>query len=478
MIHGGALGSADRRKALRQAFILIWALLACVLFLASAPSGLRAPVEIIFFCFVPGAALVGLLNPDSFGVELSLSVALSVALSGLTAGILLYANLWSPTAVVVVIAAISIVGGLRDLRFGRGEHGLARLRKPRAPSRELRTADVPAMVGSRSERVEEGQAPSSPLHAFLLEELRERTGSRTHGTRWRRSARPRSLADLEPHELAELLSWSSLQRYVTRRAIGEVKPELWFVEDLGRRLRSQASHELPRRASPSPRGIWITGVSTRTSTPVAWQVLKDDGKNDWRTRLALEMIDGLAESAVGEAVVAADTNYGSLAGFRRGLTARGLSYLVRVDPVTALRELDPGGPSHSAADARVILCERVAVSPAPHGATRKPKLALVQAAEQVLICEDPSTEKDGVYWLSNLPVNADSERLDYLLGLANRGRIEREIPDLLQAALKMAAEEGTELDRDLAHAALAGSLETQDLPTTQTGEEHEDDRRL
>ena len=514
-----------RRTALRQVLAPGWAVLACVLVAAQAPAGVRAPVVIVFLCVVPGTALVGLVNPDSFAVELSLAIALSVALSGLTAGVLAYAHLWSPTAVVVIVAAISLAGGLRDVGLGhRVRHappkllhllrvplagarraagragraaallsggiaavpGLARRAEPRGrsgaglvafrellrPAGRLRgiaavrppraTADRPR----REPRVAQ-PVPASPLQRFLLDELRRRTGSDDS-----RRRQPRSLAHLQPDELADLLSWSSLQRFVTQRAIREINPELWFVDDLERRLPRQtrvSRGELSGRTRPAPRGVWITGVSARASIPVAWRVLEDDGKaKEWRTRLALEMIDLLPELSLGGAVVTAGTAYGSLAGFRRGLEGRGLHYLLRVDPVTAARELAPDRPSRSAAEARQVLRERIAdgdAAPAgEQGAHEEPELVLVPGEEHVLLCEVRAAGRTGVFWLSNLPAETAPGRFASLMRLADRSRVKR--ANLLTGALEAEAEGGAGLDRELALVALAGGLRTLDLSTT------------
>jgi DDE superfamily endonuclease len=487
---------AARRKALRQAFVPGWALFACLLVLAQAPAELRAPVVIVFFCFVPGTALVGLFNPDSFGVELSLSVALSVAISGFAAGILVYAHLWSSTAVVVIVTVISLAGGLRDIRLGRRERygasrlvGLVRMLRagrwrvvPRGlPAAVVQIAElagraagsvsggvaaVPRLATRRSDQ-EATPAPAvaaSPLQRFLLDELRRRTGSPAHGARRRRS--PRSLANLEPHELADLLSWSSLQRFVTQRVIREVSPELWFVDDLERRLRTRAlvpRDEPPGRAAP--RGVVITGVSARTTIPVAWRLLEQDGKKEWRTRLALEMIDALPEPGLAGAVVAADTAYGSLAGFRGGLEARGLSYLFRVDPITAARELAPHESSRSAAEAREILREWFAAPAAAesNAAGGEPELVLAHSTEQLLLCELATRGRDSVFWLSNLPAETAPERLASLVRLANRSRAERATADLLQGALTIAADGEAGLDRELVLLALAQGLQRRDV---------------
>jgi hypothetical protein len=382
---------AARRPAFRRALAAGCAVLACVLVGVQAPVDVRAPVLVVFLCVVPGMALVSLVNPDSFALEFSLSIALSVALSGLTAGVLVYAHLWSPTAVVVIVAGISLVAGLRDIRFRD------RVRRPR-PRRD----EVPLVPAARAERLAE------------------------RSQRERAAARPMIASPL------------SLQHFVTQRAIREINPELWFVDNLERRLPRQTgvSRGEPAGRTP-PRGVSITGVSAHTSIPIAWRIEDDEKAKEWRTRLALEMIDALPE--LGAAVVAAGAAFGSLAGFRRGLEARCLAYLLQVDPVTAAREVAPDRKSRSAVEARQTLQERTADGAAtlsgaqPKGSQEEPKLVIVEGAEHLLLCEVRATVSAGVFWLSNLPAETAPGRLSSLIGLANRSSVERTAADLLGA---------------------------------------------
>jgi hypothetical protein len=181
------------------------------------------------------------------------------------------------------------------------------------------------------------------------------------------------------------------------------------------------------------------------------------------------MIDSLQEPGLGEAVVAAGTAYGSLSGFRRGLESRGLAYLLRVDPVTAARELAPDTPRRSAAEAREVVRERIAAgagaavrgqSNGPHG---DPELVVVLGSEHLLLCETAGTGQASVFWLSNLPTVTSLQRLASLVRLANRSHIERASRDLLLRALKVHGGDGTALERDLARLALAQGLRTLDL---------------
>lgn len=305
----------------------------------------------------------------------------------------MYAQLWSPTAVVVIVAAISVVAGLRHVGLSRGERAeLLRL--------------VRALPANR------GRIGPRGLPAAILQPAKV-AGQKAPGVSGGIGAVPRLAGPGSP----------------------EVSPKLWFVGDLEPRLSSQSSDE-PPSDTPAPRGVLIKGVSARTSIPIARRVLEDEDKKEWRTRLALEMIDALPEVDLEGAVVAADTGYGSLSGFRRGLTARGLPYLLRVGPVTAARELAPDGPSPSAAEARDVLQERIAAQPQPRVAWREPELVVLRGAEQILVCEGPNLGGGGTFWLSNLPAGTAPQRLALLLRLANRGRVERAASGPLRDAHK------------------------------------------
>lgn len=419
--NGAAPAPALRRKVLRQAFAAGCAVLACVLVAAQAPVGVRAPVVVVFLCVVPGMALVGLVDPDSLAVELSLSIALSVALSGLIAGVLVYAHLWSPTAVVAIVAAISLAGGLRDVRPG------GRVLHARSPSG--------------------GNAPLAP--AEWAEALAERSRQE------RAVAQPMTASPL------------SQQRFVTQSAIREINPELWFVDDLERRLPQQTrvSRGEPAGGTP-PRGVSITGVAAHASIPIAWRIEDGEKAKEWRTRFALELIDALPE--LGAAVVAAGAAFGSLAGFRRGLEARCLPYLLRVDPVTAAREVAPDRKSRSAAEARQTIQERTEDGTAvlsraqPKGSHEEPEFVIVEGAGHLLLCQVRATTRAGVFWLSNLPAETAPGRLSSLIRLANRSSAERAAAGL-RGALEAQDGSGVGLDRELALVALAGRPRALDL---------------
>src|SRR5205814_303064 len=97
-------------------------LLACSLVLADVSGPIRPVVVLTFLCLVPGAAVVRLFELDSWPVQAGLALALSLALTGVSAGVLLYANLWSPGAVVLIVAVVSVsatvqeAGGISTVR--------------------------------------------------------------------------------------------------------------------------------------------------------------------------------------------------------------------------------------------------------------------------------------------------------------------------------------------------------------------------
>jgi len=83
---------------------------AVLVLLAGAGPALRAPVVLAFALVGPGMALVPLLRLDDPLAELSLGVALSLALDTLVALAMLYAGAWSPEGALLALAAMSLAG--------------------------------------------------------------------------------------------------------------------------------------------------------------------------------------------------------------------------------------------------------------------------------------------------------------------------------------------------------------------------------
>ena len=78
----------------------------------------RGPLVLWFSLVCTGMAWVGLLRIREQLAEAVSAIALSVALSGLTAAAFLYAGLWSPSWTMVVLEAITLVGVMLNRRLG------------------------------------------------------------------------------------------------------------------------------------------------------------------------------------------------------------------------------------------------------------------------------------------------------------------------------------------------------------------------
>ena len=86
-------------------------------------TAVRAPLTLTFLFVCPGLALVRLLAFDDFVAQLSLAVALSLALDVLIPSILLYAGAWSAPVALYIIVALTVVVAVGEFAFklrGRG----------------------------------------------------------------------------------------------------------------------------------------------------------------------------------------------------------------------------------------------------------------------------------------------------------------------------------------------------------------------
>ena len=84
---------------------------------------LRAPLGLFFLLLCPGMAIVRLLETGDPVAELTLAVALSIALGVIVAGGLLYAGAWSPNAALGILMAITVGGVLLEILGGRARRG-------------------------------------------------------------------------------------------------------------------------------------------------------------------------------------------------------------------------------------------------------------------------------------------------------------------------------------------------------------------
>jgi len=86
------------------------ALAAAAVAFAGAPGPLRAPVVLAFLALGPGMAFVPLLGLRDPLAELTLGIAVSLALDLAVAATMLYAGAWSPPASLAVLAGIALGG--------------------------------------------------------------------------------------------------------------------------------------------------------------------------------------------------------------------------------------------------------------------------------------------------------------------------------------------------------------------------------
>lgn len=83
-----------------------------------ADASYRAPVVLSFLLVCPGFAIVRLLGIPAPRFQLSLAVAISMALDVLVPAALLYAGGWSPLAALAILATLTNVAAVAELAFG------------------------------------------------------------------------------------------------------------------------------------------------------------------------------------------------------------------------------------------------------------------------------------------------------------------------------------------------------------------------
>jgi hypothetical protein len=90
-----------------------------VLAFAGLESPIRAVIALWFLFVCPGMAFVRLLRIEDALTELTLAVALSLALDGLVAGTMLYAGMWSPQWGLALLICMSAAGAALQIFTGR-----------------------------------------------------------------------------------------------------------------------------------------------------------------------------------------------------------------------------------------------------------------------------------------------------------------------------------------------------------------------
>jgi competence ComEA-like helix-hairpin-helix protein len=138
------------------------AVLAVVVVLLGAWQPARAGVVAWFALAIPGGALVPLLRLRDVVAEVTLAIALSLALDVVVACTMLYSGVWSPPAGIVVLATVAIAAAGLQARRNRPSRELAGL--PRRPA----TADPGAHARLA---VRNGRATQLNLNAATAEQL-------------------------------------------------------------------------------------------------------------------------------------------------------------------------------------------------------------------------------------------------------------------------------------------------------------------
>lgn len=88
-------------------------------------SPIRPALALWFLLICPGMALVRLLGIKDVGNELTLAVALSLAIDSVLAIVMAYARLWSPQWGLSVLIGISVIGAVLQIvtAYRRLAHG-------------------------------------------------------------------------------------------------------------------------------------------------------------------------------------------------------------------------------------------------------------------------------------------------------------------------------------------------------------------
>lgn len=88
---------------------------AATLAFAAPDSSLRPYVVLGFALICPGMALVRLLRIGDPVLELAAAIGLSIAVETLTSTAMLYADLWSPKALLAALVSVAVAGAVVEL---------------------------------------------------------------------------------------------------------------------------------------------------------------------------------------------------------------------------------------------------------------------------------------------------------------------------------------------------------------------------
>jgi SRSO17 transposase len=282
---------------------------------------------------------------------------------------------------------------------------------------------------------------------------------------------------------------------LARRMVAELEPEAWIVDDTGFVKKGRFSVGVGRQYSGTlgrvdncQIGVSINAASDEASCPLDWRIflpeswdadeerrrtahVPDEVRHREKWRLALDMLDELAQWGLRPPLVVADAGYGEITAFRQGLDDRQIPYIVQVKSGTSAygEHVTPARPEWSgrgrppAARYREKPCslkdlalaqgKRAArgvtwrqgsrgrmhsrflalrVRPANRELRAAARESGTELAVRWLLVEWPSNATEPTdYWLASLPADTDLKTLVRLAKL--RWRIEHDYRELKDA---------------------------------------------
>ena len=118
-IEGGTIRRIWAQPLAWPAVALLATVAVAIVAFADLELWLRVPLGLFFLLLCPGMAIVRLLETGDPVADLTLAIALSIALDVIVAGALLYAGAWSPNAALGILMAITVGGVLLETLGGR-----------------------------------------------------------------------------------------------------------------------------------------------------------------------------------------------------------------------------------------------------------------------------------------------------------------------------------------------------------------------
>jgi SRSO17 transposase len=240
---------------------------------------------------------------------------------------------------------------------------------------ERRLAVVRARLEAFTERIFDGATQRSEQRKWGGVYLR---GLMLDGKRKSIEPMAARLADGDEQCLQQFVNQSPWDERVVRanlarRMCAELEPDVWVIDDTGFVKKGRWSVGVARQYSGTlgrvdncQVGVSISAASDEASCPINWRIfipdewdadaerrarahVPDDVRHRAKWRLALDMIDEAQAWGVEPEVVATDAGYGDITAFRRGLTERGIDYVVQVKAGTSAYEtaVAPARPAWS-----------------------------------------------------------------------------------------------------------------------------------